>query len=70
MRNQIIYLDGVTTIVSRRMRIESAPGGNWGLNCNSAKLLLTDQRASLKEDAIEANECLRQWEKAGLLRWE
>jgi hypothetical protein len=37
---------------------------------NSAKLLLTDQRASLKEDAIEANECLRQWEKAGLLRWE
>jgi hypothetical protein len=37
---------------------------------SSAKLLLTDQRASLKEDAIEANECLRQWDKEGFLRWQ
>jgi hypothetical protein len=35
--------------------------------CCSAKVLITDHRASLKEESIEANECLRQWEIQGAL---
>jgi hAT family protein len=32
---------------------------------SSAKLLLTDRRARMKEDTIEASECLRAWFQAG-----
>ena len=34
---------------------------------SSAKLLLTDRRARMKEEIIEASECLRAWYLAGLI---
>ena len=34
---------------------------------SGAKLMITDQRNRLKEDIIEASECLNRWYKAGLL---
>jgi hypothetical protein len=33
----------------------------------SAKLLVNDRRASLKEDMIEASECLKHWQNEGLV---
>jgi hypothetical protein len=36
----------------------------------SAKLLIHDRRTRLKEDIIEASECLRNWQKEGLIGWK
>jgi hypothetical protein len=35
---------------------------------SSAKLTITDRRALLKVDIIEACECLNHWEAAGIIR--
>jgi hypothetical protein len=35
----------------------------------SAKLLVNDRRALLKEDVIEASECLKHWQNEGLINW-
>jgi hypothetical protein len=36
----------------------------------SAKLLINDRRTRLKEDIIEASECLRHWQTEGLIQWD
>ena len=36
---------------------------------SSAKLLLTDQRQRLKDDVIEANVCLRAWQRQLSRSW-
>jgi hypothetical protein len=35
----------------------------------SAKLLVNDRRMRLKEDIIEASECVRHWQLEGLVKW-
>jgi hypothetical protein len=37
---------------------------------SSAKLLINDRRTRLKEDIIEASECLRHWQSEGLVKWD
>jgi hypothetical protein len=40
------------------------------LTITSAKLLIHDRRSRLKEDIIEASECLRNWQNEGLIKWK
>jgi hypothetical protein len=40
------------------------------LTITSAKLLIHDRRSRLKEDILEASECLRNWQNEGLIKWK
>jgi hypothetical protein len=35
-----------------------------------AKLLINDRMTRLKEDTIEASECLRHWQMDNLIQWD
>jgi hypothetical protein len=40
------------------------------LTSTSAKLLIHDRITRLKEDIIEASDCLRNWQNKGLIKWK